>query len=484
MFRWGGILASRGRVVQTMVFVAVSVATIAFAFAQLGLVGLGEPNEGMTYAVVQLVPVAIAALLFGPLGGALLGLIAGAALLVHSHVQPLDFFEVYFITPVSSCVLLLAAGFVLGLMFAAALRRDPSAGRRAAGIVADPIDRVNRALERIAEGDLATRTDEGSSRELASLSGGVNAMTVALEKQFAQIKEGIKRELDAAAVIQESALPRVFPPFPDIPRFDIYAGMQPAREVGGDFYDFFLIGDACNAESGKLGFVVADVSGKGVPAALFMMAAKTAIRGYMESGMELGEAFENANRKLCAGNDSAMFVTAFAGVLDYATGSIAYVNAGHNAPFLRQHGEWRQLTDKSGLPLGLFDGMPYKAFECTCAIGDELLHYTDGVTEAMDVDDALRAHRRRERGDDHQEMVAAPRPCGDVEAPRTGADARRRSVPAPARRGACGSASDPRRHFGACGSAGPSPRTCSCPPRRTAPRHRSSRCGTTGRPRC
>lgn len=105
VFRWGGILASRGRVVQAMVFVAVSVATIAFAFAQLGLVGLGEPNEGMTYAVVQLVPVAIAALLFGPLRGALLGLIAGAALLVHSHVQPLDFFEVYFITPVrpASC---------------------------------------------------------------------------------------------------------------------------------------------------------------------------------------------------------------------------------------------------------------------------------------------------------------------------------------------------------------------------------------------
>lgn len=161
--------------------------------------------------------------------------------------------------------------------------------------------------------------------------------------------------------------------------------MQPAREVGGDFYDFFLIGDACNAESGKLGFVVADVSGKGVPAALFMMAAKTAIRGYMESGMELGEAFENANRKLCAGNDFAMFLTAFAGVLDYATGTIAYVNAGHNAPLLRQHGEWRQLTDKSGLPLGLFDGMPYKASECTCAIGDELLLYTDGVIEAMDV---------------------------------------------------------------------------------------------------
>lgn len=143
------------------------------------------------------------------------------------------------------------------------------------------------------------------------------------------------------------------------------------------------------ASSRLLVRIVADVSGKGVPAALFMMAAKTAIRGYMESGMELGEAFENANRKLCAGNDSAMFVTAFAGVLDYATGTIAYVNAGHNAPLLWQHGEWRQLTDKSGLPLGIFDGMPYKAFECTCAIGDELLLYTDGVTEAMDVDEAL-----------------------------------------------------------------------------------------------
>ena len=106
--------------------------------------------------------------------------------------------------------------------------------------------------------------------------------------------------------------------------------MQPAREVGGDFYDFFLIGDACDAESGKLGFVVADVSGKGVPAALFMMAAKTAIRGYMESGMELGEAFENANRKLCAGNDSAMFVTAFAGVLDIALEEL-FVNVAHYA---------------------------------------------------------------------------------------------------------------------------------------------------------
>ena len=283
-------------------------------------------------------------------------------------------------------------------------------------IVADPIDRVNRALERIAEGDLATRTDKGSSRELASLSEGVNTMTVALEKQFSQIKEGIKRELDAAAVIQESALPRAFPPFPDIPRFDIYAGMQPAREVGGDFYDFFLIGDACNAESGKLGFIVA-------------------------VSVLTGESTPEERRQVMA---------------ELTDGSCDIVLT--TPEFLAYHADEHRgrANRRSGHPHG----------------------------EEKRRRDALRAHRRHERGDDHQEMVAAPCLCGDVEAPRTGADARRRSVPAPARRGACGSASDPRRRFGARGSTGPSPRTCSCPPRRTAPRHRSSRCGTTGRPRC
>lgn len=690
---WKGVLASSGRVARAMVFVAVAVAAIAFAFAQLGLVGIGNADSGTTYAVVQLVPVALAALLFGPIGGMLLGLIAGAALLVHSHVQPLDFFEAYFITPTSSCVLLAAAGLVLGVLFAALLRGNPSRGRRVASIagvcvvgaalvvfafracvlheisvqgvltgafpnvdksfgsvwaqvaidavlmiaaclgvdalaryftkasaehglravfrgwlmlvvlvafmvtaavgyvvvtfqeeqaadelmdsevsylcnqidenqerleafarfvgegfisrdgssldesaaqfingplslsrlldgyteeydgmvvvvkggivlltdsaefsvgspvddffgeggvealsehaqtgelaqlvyskddgfdedaaddsrslqvaylraaqiddylvmvirpagmvfaeragvmvwltlsalvlllvvfaassrllvkvVVRPVDRINRTLGCIAGGDLSARADERSSRELASLSEGVNTAAAALEEQFSQIKENIERELDAASAIQESALPHVFPPFPDILRFDVYASMQPARQVGGDFYDFFLIGEGCGIQSGKLGFVVADVSGKGVPAALFMMAAKTAIRGYMESGMDLGEAFENANRKLCSGNDSAMFVTAFAGILDYGAGHMVYVNAGHNAPFIWQHGAWRQLEGKSGLPLGLFEGIPYSAFECVCSIGDELLLYTDGVTEAMDADGSL-----------------------------------------------------------------------------------------------
>ena len=135
--------------------------------------------------------------------------------------------------------------------------------------------------------------------------------------------------------------------------------------------------------------MIADVSGKGVPAALFMMKAKTQIRDYVESGMELGEAVENANRQLCDGNDAGMFVTAFVGVYDYANGHVDFVNAGHNPPLLWQETDWRWLTEKSGLPLGLFEGLPYQAYSVDCKIGDQFLIYTDGVTEAMDVDGAL-----------------------------------------------------------------------------------------------
>ena len=190
-------------------------------------------------------------------------------------------------------------------------------------------------------------------------------------------------ELATAKAIQESALPRTFPPYPDILKFDVYASMKAAREVGGDFYDFFLVGNECDSDEGKLAFVIADVSGKGVPAALFMMKAMTQVRDYLGSGMEVGEAMENANRQLCEGNDAGMFVTMWVGVLDYASGHVDFVNAGHNPPLLWQRAGWRWLTDKSGLPLGLFDGFPYEAFSIECGIGDQFLLYTDGVTEAM-----------------------------------------------------------------------------------------------------
>jgi len=264
-------------------------------------------------------------------------------------------------------------------------------------VVVRRIDDTNGVLSRITEGDLEARVDIRDTLEFKSLSNGINTTVDALKGWIAEAETRMDAELSTAKAIQESALPRTFPPFPDIQRFDVYASMKPAREVGGDFYDFFLVGEECNADDGKLGFVVADVSGKGVPAALFMMKAMTLIRDYLQSGMEVGEAVENANRKLCEGNDAEMFVTAWVGVLDYATGHVEYVNAGHNPPLLWQReGGWRWLQDRSGMPLGLFDGLPYESYAVDCGIGDQFLLYTDGVTEAMDEDGELYGERRLE----------------------------------------------------------------------------------------
>ena len=264
-------------------------------------------------------------------------------------------------------------------------------------VVVRRIDETNSTLARITAGDLEARAEVCDTHELESLSRGINTTVEALRGWIAEAETRMDAELETAKAIQESALPRVFPPYPDILRFDIYATMNAAKQVGGDFYDFFLIGDA-NSEQGKLGFVMADVSGKGVPAALFMMKAKTQIRDYLENGVELGEAIENVNRQLCDSNDADMFVTAWIGVLDYATGHVEYVNAGHNPPLLWQHeGGWRWIKERSGLPLGLFDGLPYKKHSIDCRVGEQLLLYTDGVTEAMDVDGVLYGEERLER---------------------------------------------------------------------------------------
>ena len=265
-------------------------------------------------------------------------------------------------------------------------------------VVARRIDETNGVLARITGGDLEARVEVRDTTEFKSLSDGINTTVDAMKGLIAEAETRMDAELATAKAIQESALPRTFPPYPDIMRFDIYASMQPAKQVGGDFYDFFLVGDDNGEKSGKLAFIVADVSGKGVPAALFMMEAKSQLRSYVASGMELGEAVENANRQLCDGNDAGMFVTAWVGVLDYGTGHVEYVNAGHNPPLLWSFdgaadgegaGQWRWLTQRSGLPLGLFDGVPYRALSIDCLPGDQFLLYSDGVTEAMSVEEEL-----------------------------------------------------------------------------------------------
>lgn len=258
-------------------------------------------------------------------------------------------------------------------------------------VVVAPIHRTNDSLELITEGDLNERVTERNVSEFASLSSGINSTVRALRDSVSDVEARIAQELLTAQAIQESALPREFPPFPEIDKFDIYASMKTAKEVGGDFYDFFLIGDK------KLGFLIADVSGKGIPASLFMMTAKTQIDNYMEDDLSLGEAIDAANHQLCLSNDANMFVTAFLCVLDYESGELSYVNAGHNPPLILHDGEWEWIRDVSGMPLGLFDGIPYEQFTRKLEVGDMLYLYTDGVTEAMDSEGSLFGEERLEK---------------------------------------------------------------------------------------
>ncbi len=250
-------------------------------------------------------------------------------------------------------------------------------------IVIQPIRRTNEKLSHITKGELSCRVDEGAVLEFEELSSGINTTVVSLKDMMDEIDQRNKQDLMAAKAIQEQALPREFPPFPEIDRFDIYASLKMARAVGGDFYDFFLTDD------GKLAFLIADVSGKGIPAALFMMTAKTQIKSYLESGMPVDEAVGAANHQLCLSNDAGMFVTMFACVLDHQTGLLSYVNAGHNPPLLNHGGQWEWMREVSGMPLGLFDGLPYNRSDYQMAPTDTLYLYTDGVTEAMDKDGVL-----------------------------------------------------------------------------------------------
>ncbi len=249
--------------------------------------------------------------------------------------------------------------------------------------VIGPINRTNTSLERITEGNLNEVVTEDDSAEFASLSTGINKTVDTLKGWIVEAETRMERELNTAKAIQTSALPRVFPPFPEVDKFDIFASMDAAKEVGGDFFDFFLIDDH------TLGFLIADVSGKGIPGALFMMAAKTELQNYLSTGMEPARAIASANSRLCANNDAGMFVTVWAATLDYNTGELTYVNAGHNFPLLRHgfNGEWEWLKKKCGLFLGTFETAKYRQETITLHPGDELLMYTDGVNEAFSAND-------------------------------------------------------------------------------------------------
>lgn len=191
--------------------------------------------------------------------------------------------------------------------------------------------------------------------------------------------ESIKNDLTIAGEIQQTILPRSFPPFPELTEVvDIYASMTPAKDVGGDFYDFFQIDDE------RIGLVIADVSGKGVPASLFMAVSRTLLRATALRGVSSAECLTYANKLLCKESLDSMFVTVFYGIYHYKTGMMDYTNAGHNPPYLLRGGRTVEcLPVASNFVVGVFDDIEFESNTLTFGIGDTLLLYTDGVTEAF-----------------------------------------------------------------------------------------------------
>ncbi len=248
-------------------------------------------------------------------------------------------------------------------------------------VIINNLKKINDTLAKITEGDLSVTVDVRSNEEFASLSDDINMTVSTLKRYISEAAARIDKELEYAKQIQLSALPTNFPDGDD---YSIFAQMIAAKEVGGDFYDFYKLSDT------KVAFLAADVSGKGIPAAMFMMTAKTIIKDLAENGLPVNEIFTKANEKLCENNESGMFVTVWMGILDTATGNMQFANAGHNPPLLKHaDGSYEYLKTRAGFVLAGMEGIRYRAGELTLCPGDRFFLYTDGVTEATNVDNKL-----------------------------------------------------------------------------------------------
>ena len=256
-------------------------------------------------------------------------------------------------------------------------------------LVVTNIHKINESLSEITDGNLETVVNVRSYEEFDELSNDINATVDTLKKYIADAAARIDAELAFAKAIQHSALPSVFPPYPNRNEFDIYAAMHTAKEVGGDFYDFYFV------DEDNLAFLIADVSGKGIPAAMFMMRSKTILKSLAESGMSVEQVFTQANEKLCEGNDANMFVTAWMGILNVRTGLVSFANAGHNPPLVKHaDGTFDYLKSRPGFVLAGMEGVRYRKNELLLSPGDAIYLYTDGVTEATDINNQLYGEKR------------------------------------------------------------------------------------------
>ena len=253
-------------------------------------------------------------------------------------------------------------------------------------IIIDNLRKINKGLAEITNGNLNVTVDVRSNEEFASLSDDINQTVGTLKRYIKEAAARIDKELEFAKQIQYSSLPTAFPKSNS---FRLFATMITAKEVGGDFYDFYMLNET------TIAFLVADVSGKGIPAAMFMMRAKTVIRDLAERGLEPDEIFTIANEKLCENNDAGMFVTAWLGILDTKTGLMKFANAGHNPPLIKRYGEkFEYMKTRSGMLLAGMEGIKYRKNELQLAPGDKLYLYTDGVTEATDNNTQLYGEQR------------------------------------------------------------------------------------------
>ncbi|MDR0991973.1 MAG: SpoIIE family protein phosphatase [Ruminococcus sp.] len=294
--------------------------------------------------------------------------------------------ETYMTTAITVVVIAVVLALVLSLILSF----------RFSSTISKPISILTEEAGEIGKGNLDNTITLMTGDELEELAHAFNLMTSELKvyiKDFEKVtadKERIATELNVATNIQAGMLPHIFPPYPDRKEFDLYGSMQPAKEVGGDFYDFFL------ADEKTLAVVIADVSGKGVPAALFMVIAKTLLKNNAQMDKSPKQVFDEVNNVLCENNEGGMFVTAFMGYLDVYTGEFNYVNAGHNPPCIQraETGNWEFLPCKPGFVLAGMEDISYKPQSTTLGKGDKLYLYTDGVTEATDQVEDLYGEKR------------------------------------------------------------------------------------------
>ena len=256
-----------------------------------------------------------------------------------------------------------------------------------------PIETITDEVSRFVESETEVSQKLGTIKtgdEIETLSQSVLRMEISINEYIENItkitaeKERIGAELNVATQIQANMLPRIFPAFPNHTEFDLYATMEPAKEVGGDFYDFFMV------DEDHVALVIADVSGKGVPAALFMVIAKTLLKNQASSTSSPAEILSKVNMQLCENNDAQMFVTTWLGIYEISTGKVRAANAGHEYPALRRaDGSFELLKDKHGFVLGGMEGLKFKEYEFEIEPGGVLFVYTDGVAEATDTADQL-----------------------------------------------------------------------------------------------